>query len=110
MPHVVCRMLFNVPACIVVCCSAAVQWLFPVVEDMYSADFFAQSYTALRAPYAPMKWMERMFAEIVDGNAPSLVDLPTGTARSRTPVRTFIASTDSNSTNESRDMVPFESR
>jgi CRISPR-associated endonuclease/helicase Cas3 len=48
---------------------------------MSPEDFFAQSYEALRAPHAPMKWMERMFAEVIDGKPPSLVDLPTGTGK-----------------------------
>jgi CRISPR-associated endonuclease/helicase Cas3 len=48
---------------------------------MSPADFFTQSYEALRAPYTPMKWMERMFAEIIGGKPRSLVDLPTGTGK-----------------------------
>jgi CRISPR-associated endonuclease/helicase Cas3 len=50
-------------------------------KDMSPADFFIDSYKALRTPYVPMKWMERMFAEIIAGKPPSLVDLPTGTGK-----------------------------
>jgi hypothetical protein len=48
---------------------------------MSSADYFIHGYTAIRAPHAPMKWMERMFAEIVAGKPRGLVDLPTGTGK-----------------------------
>lgn len=58
---------------------------------MSPADFFTQSYEALRAPYAPMKWMERLFAEIVNGKPPSLVDLPTGTGKTELVVIWLLA-------------------
>lgn len=49
---------------------------------MHPADFFAKTYKALRSRHgAPMKWMERMFTQLVGGKCPALVDLPTGAGK-----------------------------
>lgn len=49
---------------------------------MNPTDFFAQKYKALRPLQGgPMKWMERMFAETIQGKPRSLVDLPTGAGK-----------------------------
>ncbi|MCI0537749.1 MAG: type I-U CRISPR-associated helicase/endonuclease Cas3 [Verrucomicrobiales bacterium] len=43
-------------------------------------EFFEVHYRSLR-PHVPMKWMERMFARIINGKPPALVDLPTGAGK-----------------------------
>lgn len=48
---------------------------------MTAAEFFANNYKVLRPSYAPMKWMERMFDDVVRGKYPRLVDLPTGAGK-----------------------------
>lgn len=58
---------------------------------MSPTDFFIESYKALRAPHEPMKWMERMFAEIIRGEPPSLVDLPTGAGKTELVVIWLVA-------------------
>jgi CRISPR-associated endonuclease/helicase Cas3 len=58
---------------------------------MSSADFFTKSYEILRVPYAPMEWMKRMFAQIIEGKAPSLVDLPTGAGKTELAVIWLLA-------------------
>jgi len=58
---------------------------------MSSADFFTKSYEILRAPYAPMEWMKRMCAQIIEGKAPSLVDLPTGAGKTELAVIWLLA-------------------
>lgn len=54
-------------------------------------DFFIASYKSLRPPHSPMKWMERMFLRLIDGNPPSLVDLPTGAGKTDVIVIWLIA-------------------
>jgi hypothetical protein len=54
-------------------------------------DFFIASYKALRPPHSPMKWMERMFLRLTDGNPPSLIDLPTGAGKTDVIVIWIIA-------------------
>ncbi len=48
---------------------------------MNPADFFIKYYKTLRPDYTAMKWMRRMFLRLIDGQPPSLVDLPTGTGK-----------------------------
>lgn len=48
---------------------------------MTASTFFERHYKNLRAPFSPMKWMGRMFEEIIAGRPPSLVDLPTGAGK-----------------------------
>ncbi len=43
-------------------------------------EFFENTYESLRG-FPPMLWMKRMFSEIIQGNPPSLVDLPTGAGK-----------------------------
>jgi hypothetical protein len=43
-------------------------------------DFFESNYTALREQ-PPMRWMCRLFGKLTDGWHPSLLDLPTGAAK-----------------------------
>jgi hypothetical protein len=58
---------------------------------MSSADCFVHGYTAIRAPYAPMKCIERKFAEIVAGKPRGLVDLPTATGKTELVVIWLLA-------------------
>jgi len=44
-------------------------------------DFFTKYYKTLRPGFIPMKWMERLFLRLIRGDAPSLVDLPTGAGK-----------------------------
>ena len=48
---------------------------------MPQLDFFIEHYKTLRPGYEPMKWMSRMFLRVIDGQPPSLVDLPTGAGK-----------------------------
>lgn len=48
---------------------------------MIPSQFFEDLYRKLRRPYAPMKWMTRMFQMIIDGRPPSVVDIPTGSGK-----------------------------
>jgi CRISPR-associated endonuclease/helicase Cas3 len=48
---------------------------------MPELDFFFDHYKTLRPGYTPMKWMRRMFLRLIDGQPPSLVDLPTGAGK-----------------------------
>lgn len=43
-------------------------------------ELFETRYRFLR-PHVPMKWMERIFAQIIDGKPPALVDLPMGAGK-----------------------------
>jgi CRISPR-associated endonuclease/helicase Cas3 len=58
---------------------------------MNTVDFFAHNYKALRSDYTPMKWMRRMFLRLIDGQAPSVVDLPTGAGKTELIVIWLIA-------------------
>ena len=53
--------------------------------------FFTQHYSALRQPYGPMKWMRRMFNELLTGKVPSVVDLPTAAGKTDVVVIWLIA-------------------
>ena len=48
---------------------------------MTVSRFFESHYRNLRDPFVPMKWMGRMFEDIIAGRPPSLVDLPTGAGK-----------------------------
>lgn len=48
---------------------------------MTLSTFFDTHYRNLRYPFGPMKWMRRIFEDIVVGRPPSLVDLPTGSGK-----------------------------
>jgi len=56
-----------------------------------SKTFFDQHYSVLRAPYRPMKWMSRMFNDLIRGKVPSLVDLPTALGKTDVVVIWLIA-------------------
>lgn len=43
--------------------------------------FFDRHYHLLRKPYGPMRWMARLFHDIITGHYPRLVDLPTGAGK-----------------------------
>lgn len=43
--------------------------------------FFSRHYCALRQPHDPMRWMRRMFNELINGKVPSVVDLPTASGK-----------------------------
>lgn len=58
---------------------------------MTAAEFFTSNYKLLRPSYAPMKWMERMFTDIVSGQYPRLVDLPTGAGKTELVVVWLLA-------------------
>lgn len=51
------------------------------MPSMPPTDYFVQNYKVLRHPHKPMEWMKRMFTQIVSGQPPSLVDLPTGAGK-----------------------------
>lgn len=56
-----------------------------------SQAFFERHYSMLRQPHAPMEWMKRMFSELITGQVPSVVDLPTGAGKTDVSVIWLIA-------------------
>ncbi|HTV39275.1 MAG TPA: type I-U CRISPR-associated helicase/endonuclease Cas3 [Candidatus Sulfotelmatobacter sp.] len=58
---------------------------------MPELDFFNKHYETLRPGYMPMKWMRRMFLQLIDGEPPSLVDLPTGAGKTELVVIWLLA-------------------
>lgn len=48
---------------------------------MIPTQFFEELYRKLRRPFAPMKWMNRMFEMVIGGCPPSVVNLPTGAGK-----------------------------
>ncbi len=57
---------------------------------MSSDQFFDQTYQALRG-FPPMLWMRRMFTQVIGGQPPALVDLPTGSGKTDLVVIWLIA-------------------
>src|SRR5262245_19534340 len=58
---------------------------------MNPAEFFDRGYRGLRHPHRPMAWMNRMFAHIISGQPPSLVDLPAGAGKTELVIIWLIA-------------------
>ena len=60
------------------------------MSDPTSDQFFEDSYVSLREQ-KPMRWMGRMFREVIAGGYPRLVDLPTGAGKTELIVIWLIA-------------------
>jgi CRISPR-associated endonuclease/helicase Cas3 len=59
---------------------------------MKPVDFFTRGYVALRPEHGtPMKWMQRMFQSIIQGNPPFLVNLETGAGKTELVVIWLLA-------------------
>src|SRR6266436_5792024 len=53
---------------------------FDSVSQIQAREFFVANYRHLR-PHGPMRWMMRMFDDVLAGRYPRLVDLPTGAGK-----------------------------